>query len=124
MTKGIEFEADGEDGEDGAAATRHVLRFDFNALCRLEEDFGCSIEDVALRLGDDGRAPRMGDLRMAFRAGLGGGHTLEEAGDLMSRIGFQRAGALIGEAIKLAFPQADPATAERTRQAGKPKARA
>jgi hypothetical protein len=93
--KGIEFDALG---------ARHCLRFDMNAICRLEEDFDATVSEIALRLGGEGA--RMTDLRLAFRAGLGPDVTLDRAGEIMTEIGASEAGRLIGEAMMLAFPTA------------------
>lgn len=111
MRRGVQFEA---------AGARHELRFDVNALCQLEADFGgVSIEQVAGRLvPGEGKSPRMTDIRAAFRAALGAGITTEAAGDIMSEIGMAEATRLIGEAMALAFPSDD---AER-QDAGKPRA--
>lgn len=99
MRRGVEFEA----GE-----TRHCLRFDVNALCELETEFGGTVEDVARRLSPEGGMPRVTDIRAAFRAGLGiEGMTDRQAGDVMAEVGIPRAAQLIGEALALAFPEAD-----------------
>jgi hypothetical protein len=115
MRRGVEFEAGG---------TRHTLRFDVNALCALEAEFGCTVEDVAKRLSPEQGMPRMTDIRAAFRAGLGvEGMTHVQAGEIMSEVGIHAAAQLIGEALGLAFPQPDAAaTGEKPR--GKPKAAA
>jgi hypothetical protein len=110
---GVEFDA---------AGARHLLRFDFNALCRIEEDFGAGMADIAGRLqGQPGKPPRLSDIRLAFRAGLGTGYTVEQAGDLIGEIGAERAATLIGEALQRAFPDRE-AGATGSRRGGKPRA--
>lgn len=96
MSKGIEFECD---------EARHMLRFDFNALCQMEEDFGCGISDIGGRLGATGVEPRAADIRMAFRAGLGPDYSLTDAGSIISAIGLARAMELIGKAMQAAQPE-------------------
>lgn len=113
MTQGVEFEA---------AGARHVLRFDFNALCQIEEDFGAGMTDIAARLqGQPGKPPRLSDIRLAFRAGLGANYTVEHAGGLIGEIGAERAVALIGEALQRAFPDQEAAPTGAGR-GGKPRA--
>lgn len=98
MLRGVEFEAGGK---------RRELRFDVNAMCRLEADFaGLPIDRVAERLQPATGMPTITDIRAAFRAGLVGGATLDEAGEIMSEVGIAEAGRLIGAAMQLAFPDA------------------
>jgi hypothetical protein len=114
--KGIEFEA---------AGVRHCVRYDFNTLCQLEDDFGLSIAEIGGRLQPaDGTPPRMGDIRLAFRAGLGADVTLEEAGSLISEIGLARAGELVGEGLALSFGAGSGEKPSRGAARGKPKAAA
>lgn len=101
MRRGVTFEAAGKS---------QALRFDVNAICELESAFDCGTDEIAARLGGDGRVPRIGDLRQAFRVGLGGDLTLQEAGEVMAEVGLKRAAELLGEAMGLAF-RADAAPA-------------
>ena len=109
MRRGVSFTVNGEARE---------LRFDINALCTLEDRFGCGVDELQTRLGD---RPRVADLRAVFWAGLQGGPlTEEEAGDIMSALGMAEAFRLIGEAFALAFD----VPAEGAPPAGKRKAAA
>lgn len=103
MRQGVTFEADGR---------AHVLRFDVNAICELEAAFGCGTDEIAARLGGDGKVPKIADLRLAFKCGLTGGLSLHEAGEVMQAVGgVKRASELLGEALALAFGTADDAEA-------------
>lgn len=111
MRRGVDFEAGGK---------RRELRFDVNAMCRLEAAFGgLSIDRVAERLQPQDGPPRLTDIRAAFAAALVGGATLDEAGDIMSEIGMDVAARLIGEAMQAAMPAPDARAG-----AGKPAAAA
>lgn len=95
--QGVIFEASG---------VSRTLRFDFNALCALESETGKTIDQVGELLQPaGGGAPRVTDLRLLFWAGLGGRMTKEEAGDIMSDLGFVQAAALIASAFNAAFPE-------------------
>lgn len=77
------------------------LRFTANALCRLEEVTGRGIVDLATDLE---QSMRITDLRTMLWAGIPG-ISIEEAGDIIDEIGFERTAELIGQAITVAFPQ-------------------
>jgi Phage tail tube protein, GTA-gp10 len=93
---------------DGKA---HVLRFDTNRLCDLEDIFGLSVNEVIDLLKDDKKV-RIGTVRKLVWAGLGGKEamTLQEAGDVVSALGVQGAMEKVGEAMTLAFPATDGAS--------------
>lgn len=90
-----------------ALGATHMLCFDFNALVELED---------ALEGADPAELARvtkgkMRTLRTVFWAGLrptnGLRLTQDQAGDLISDIGAERAGDLIAEAFRLAQPEGD-----------------
>lgn len=93
MRRGVEFEAHGK---------VRLLRYGTNALCRIETATGQGITEAAKRLQGD---VSLSDLRLFWWAGLGD-VTMDQAGDLMDEVGFDRAGELIGKAFTLAFPEA------------------
>ena len=97
MQRGISFEAGGRSLQ---------LRFDVNALCRVEEATGKPFDEAAALLSPASGSPRMSDVRKIFWAGLGGDLTYDQAGVVISDIGLERAGELIGKAFELAFPEA------------------
>lgn len=106
--KGITFEAGDK---------THVLRFDINALCVLEDETGKGVDQIGGLLAPQGGAsPRVKDLRLLFWAGLGGGQkegiTREQAGVVMSELGYHEAGALMMRAFVDAFPQIADAVTE------------
>jgi hypothetical protein len=102
--QGIQFEACGKSLR---------LRFDFNALAALEDETGLSIDQVGQLLQpEDGSAPRVKNLRLLFWAGLGAKCTKDEAGEIMSDLGFQGAADLIVRAFVAAFPEIADAVTE------------
>ena len=110
--QGIVTFADGE-------ATRSLV-FDINALCALEDEFGVSIAEIGGLLSpvvkkDDGSvvqsSVKISNVRQIFRTGLVAGWadgepTIQDAGDIMGRIGLADAARLVGEAFQAAFPDA------------------
>lgn len=86
----ISFDADGK---------TYILQFTINSLCELEDKALSTIN-------------RFASTRAMMWAGLLKNHpsiSLQEAGDLIEITGLTKAGDLIGEAFKLAFPEApDP----------------
>lgn len=102
--------------------TEHFLRLTTNAQVRYED---AADEDVITALQAILSRPQRATkrLRRLFWAGLSHmGLTEDEAGDLMDTLGRAEASALIGKAVKLAFPelaaenppQAAPASEEQT----------
>lgn len=100
MRRAVEFEAQGK---------VKALRYDTKALCRIEAETGEPIGVASQRLTGN---PRISDLVIFWAAGLGG-VTHDEACDLLDEVGFARAGELIGEAIALAFPEAQAEAKKR-----------
>ena len=92
MRGGVTFDALGQPYE---------LRFTTNALCRLEERTGKSLEIVLSETGMDGR--RTTAFRALLWAGIGT-VTLETAGEIIDEIGFAEVDRIIAEGLKLAFP--------------------
>jgi hypothetical protein len=109
MNRGVTFEAGGKS---------HLLRFDVNALCRIEEATGEDIQAAAARLSPAGGQPKLTDLRLLFWAGLGAGITREDAGLIMDDVGFDRIGEMIGQAFAMAFPDAPAGASDAGNGAG------
>lgn len=85
------------------------LRFSTNSLCELEEQAGEPLQSLAGKM-DNPETARIGTLRAILWAGLLDNHegiTLRQAGDIIDDLGTADAGAKIGEAFQLAFPEAD-----------------
>lgn len=104
----VTFTAGGED---------YTLAFTINALVILEDQLGVP----ATQLGDVlGGAPKIGDIRTVFWAGLQAYHGVshDQAGEIMSEIGIAETGALITKAFTAAFPEAGRSTARPQRAAG------
>lgn len=78
-----------------------TLAYDFNALCTLEADLGVSVDEIGAKMDS------ISSLRTMFRIGLEAHHgrlSDLEAGNLIHRIGIEKAGALITSAFQGAFP--------------------
>lgn len=103
--------AQGEVRFEAGGAT-HLLVFGINALCALEDEFDCSIEEIGTKLsGTAERKVRLSDLRQIFRAGLiehwpEGEPTVKEAGAIFTELGMARGTELLEEAFIAAFPDA------------------
>lgn len=95
-----------------AGGATHLLKYGINALCALEDEFDCSIQEIGSKLsGSEGRPVRIKDLRSIFRAGLiegwpDGEPSHIEAGQLFDQLGMRDAERVIGEAFVAAFPDA------------------
>lgn len=94
-----------------------VSRFDFNAMCAIEERRGCAFLEVVApmlqrvdtaeadnqeSLVQAARSIRMIDIRMLFHESLLGAQpkvTEEEAGELIGEIGFQEAMGIVAWAV-------------------------
>jgi hypothetical protein len=85
-----------------------VLRYTTNALCRLEEESGESVMQLANDLG--GGAISVAKVRLMFWAGLVPTVDVADAGDIMDDIGMARAAELVGKAFEAAFPSEDGAS--------------
>ncbi|ASM72506.1 MULTISPECIES: phage major capsid protein [Roseobacteraceae] len=93
----IPFEVDG---------TSFRMRFSVNAMLAYEETFSENFVD-ALRAMEGRDVPDFTRLRRIFWAGVGPDqHTLEDAGELISDVGFAQAVDLITQAAQAAFPEA------------------
>lgn len=94
----VSFEADGN---------AWTLKVDANAMCEIEEATGKTITEIGRVLGNEATAS-ISLMRSVFWGALQHHHdglTLKDAGKLISDIGMDEAGRLIGEAFKSAFPQ-------------------
>lgn len=90
----LEFEAGGR---------VHALRFDMNALCRIEESTGLDMVGAAKLLQPESGIAKVSDMRLFFQAGLVERLTLEESGNLMGEVGFEQSIELVVRAFDLAF---------------------
>ena len=97
-----------------------VLRYSANAICTLEDEFDMDM-GALVKMLDGKNGVRMSTLRTVFWAGLLDRHpdaTKEQAGELISDVGFGEAGPLVGRALAAAFPPEDNSKA-RPRKGGK-----
>lgn len=92
-----------------AAGQVWKLRFGINALVDLEELEKKSVNEIFAGL--DGDKIRVGLLRTVMLAGLSEHHpgvTAHQVGDLMGEVGLPAIGRYLSEAVKAAFPDAQP----------------
>lgn len=92
MRGGVNFDALGKPWE---------LRFTTNAICRIEERSGKSLEAVLADTTEPGK--RTLAYRLLLWAGIGGA-TLETAGDIMDDLGLVEVDRIISAALRAAFP--------------------
>lgn len=78
------------------------LRFDINAFCRIEDELG--IESVTEFQEVLKTRLSFRKLRTLFACGLSPAATEEQAGQIMSELGIDKASALLTETIQAAFP--------------------
>lgn len=93
----VTFEVDGQP---------YTLRMTTNAMVRYEDRSGESIVEALGKM--DGANVSISSVRRLFWTMLVGDLSEEQAGDLMDEIGLTEAAAKLGEAARLAFPQAQP----------------
>lgn len=96
----VGFQIDGAD---------HVLCYSTNALCAVEEEFKLTdITEISTILGTK---PSLRDVRKLFRLGLSDSEpdlTDLDAGNMIDALGgLTKAGELITEAVKAAFPDSE-----------------
>lgn len=98
----VSFDADG---------VAHTLQFTTNRLCLLEDKLGLTTLEIATELALAKSEPLSASartIRGLFWAGVGSGQTtMEQAGDLIDRVGRPRAVALAIEAFDAAFPDTE-----------------
>ena len=105
-----------------------TVRFDFNAMCRIEEAFDKPFMEVivsvlpqvgAADMEDRGKVVaaamqmRMGDVRVLLREGLAGAHpdvTLDQAGSVIGAIGIQAALEVVAWGVSRALGTDDGET--------------
>ncbi len=78
------------------------LRFDINAFCRIEDELGIqSVAEFQTVLKENLSFRK---LRTLFACGLSPAATEQQAGDIMTEIGLERATAMLTDCIQAAFP--------------------
>lgn len=89
-----------------ASLGEFTLAYDFNALCKAEEELGPMGKAMA-RIEEGS----LSTVRALVWAGLQKHHsmTLEEAGEAVAAVGFDKASEAIGKAMSGAFPDAGKA---------------
>jgi hypothetical protein len=92
MRGGVTFDALGKPWE---------VRFTTNAICRIEERSGKSLEDVLADVTAPGR--RTLAFRLLLWAAIGT-VTVEAAGDIMDDLGLVEVDRIISAALRAAFP--------------------
>lgn len=95
MRGGVTFDALGKPWE---------LRFNTNALCRLEERAEKSVQDVLADITNPARQ------RLAYRLLLWAGLadvTLDMAGDIIDALGQAETDRIVAAALRAAFPQSE-----------------
>lgn len=93
------------------------LRFDFNALCVLEEELGVSLTDLGDKLTG---SLRFKDLRAIVWAGLlheDEGLTLKDVGKLLDPSKLLEVAEAVGKAFSMAFPE--PAAEDKEKDKAK-----
>jgi hypothetical protein len=98
MRGGVTFDALGKPRE---------FKFTTNAICRLEERAGKSLQEVLADTAGGKDQKRTVAFRLLMWAGLGD-LTLDDAGDIMDDIGLAEVDRIIAEGLKLAFPPKEP----------------
>lgn len=101
MAAGIDFEAQGK---------VFTLRYGFNALCSLEQQTGRKALEIFRSLNGDDLDLRM--FRTVVKIGLGGKLADEKVGDIIDDVGIKRIADLLGQAVRLAFPEGEPGEAQ------------
>lgn len=91
-----------------------TLRYSANAMCELEAALDKPIGEIVgmLRAMQSESGASIRTLRTVFWGGLSDIHdglTEKDAGEIITEIGFDRTGQLIGEALALAFPDSSAA---------------
>lgn len=101
-----------------ACGATHTLAFTMNNMVRYQDVAG---ETLLTACSEIERSPGdMRRLRRLFWAGMGSeGMTLDQAGDLMDDLGFERCVELIAQAAEAAFPQAEAAASGNVKRSSK-----
>lgn len=102
-----------------ADGKRHIFRFDFNALCALEEEFGITLGEFDRIFGGPGKEGKvsMKDLRILVWAALvheNEALTPKEAGGLIDPKRIVEITEKVAEALMTAFPEADAGEKKNT----------
>ncbi len=103
-----------------AAGTTYNLSFSVNAICELEEELDKPIAEIIASIQKPDQL-RMVSVRALVWAALRDHHedlAIKEAGLIVTDAGFQVAIEKVGEAIRLAFPEAKGKANPRKAAAG------
>ena len=114
----------GEVAFEAAGATWKLL-FGVNALCRFEQVIEDREERRRLLGGGDGQEPEFTTIRAAIWAGLQDHHpdtSFEDVGNIITHMGIGKAGALVAQAMLLAFPEVKKDAKPNPRKAARTKA--
>jgi len=87
----------------------YTLRYSTNALCKLEDGFDKTVQEIA-KLLEDSDNVRQSHVRLFFHAAFADNHpelTVEDAGLIMSDAGMEAAMGAASEAFRLAFAPAE-----------------
>lgn len=79
------------------------LRYDVNAMCRIEDELAMPIAQILESLNGNGVSIKT--IRTIFACGLVPAHGVDDAGAVMDEIGIADASEYIGKAFQLAFPE-------------------
>lgn len=81
------------------------LRFSTNAICSLEEELDIGINELGEKLSDP-RQFRISTFRSIVRSCLTTPVTIEQAGEIIDKVGIAEVGKAVGLAFQVAFPDA------------------
>lgn len=98
----------------------YALSFSVNAICELEAELDKPVAEIIASLQNPDQL-RMGTVRALVWAALRDHHdevSITDAGRLITDVGFKPAIAKVGEAIRLAFPEAKGKANPRKAAAG------
>lgn len=88
----VAFSADGKE---------YTLRFGTNELCVIEAATGKGVPQLVAELQ---ATPYVTTMRAMVAGGVRPAMSLEDAGELIDALGYDRVGELVGQALALAFP--------------------
>jgi hypothetical protein len=103
-----------------AGGRAYKLSFSVNALCELEEELDKPVAEIVAAFQDE-KHVRLGSIRVLLWAALRDHHdevTIKEAGLIATDAGIQPVVEAIGQAFRLAFPEAKGSANPRKAKAG------